>query len=102
VRQHRDLVDEVGAEQPQVAVRRMVVVQADLEHHAVDRQRAGVVSHDQGGAGAGDVVHAEHLDPEPAFVERPQRRQQESFVQLRIEAELIDLVLPGQPAAQEP
>ena len=43
----RHLEDQVGAEHPQVPVRRVLVVQRDLGHQRVQRDRAGVVGDDE-------------------------------------------------------
>ena len=93
---------EVGAEHPQVPVRRVVVVQRELGHQRVDRRwcpsgwrrrarrpRSGMFS------------MPAHLDPEPLPVERPQRGQQHVLGELGVEAELVDLVVAGEPPAQE-
>ena len=72
----RQLEDQVGAEQPQVR-RPGVVVHGDLGHQRVERDRAGVVGHDQRAALGRDVLDAADLDPEPLLGERPQQRQQE-------------------------
>ena len=97
----RDVEDQVGAEQPQPPVRRVLVVQRHRRHQRVDRDGAGVVGDHQPAAGARHVLQAEGLDPEPLLVERPQDRQQEVVGQVGVEAELVGLVLPGDAAAQE-
>ena len=57
-----------------------------------DHQRAAL---------GGEVLDAAHLDPEPLLGERPQRGQQQPLGDLGVEAVLVDLVVAGQPAAQE-
>jgi hypothetical protein len=99
--EQRDLVDQVGAEQPQVPVGRVLVVQPGLEHDRVDGQRAGVVGDHQRGAGVGHVGQPPHLDPEPALVEDPGHRHEHAAVELRVEAELVDLGLAVELAARE-
>ena len=96
---HRE--HQVGGEHPQVPVRRVVVVQRELRHRRVDRDRAGVVGDDQRAAVGGHVLHAAGLDPEVLLVERPQRRQRDVVGEVGVEAELVDLVVAGDPAAQE-
>ena len=92
---------QVGAEQPQVPVRRVVVEQRQRRHHRVERQRAGVVADDQRAAVVGHVLQAARLDPEPLVVERPEGRGEHVVGQVGVEAELVDLVVAGDPAAQE-
>ena len=48
-----------------------------------------------------DVLHAESLDPEPLLVQQPQRRQTDVVGEVRVVAEVVDLVLAGQPPAEE-
>ena len=43
----------------------------------------------------------QRLDPEPLLVQRPQRRQEDVVGEVGVEAEVVDLVVAGQPAAQE-
>ena len=50
---------------------------------------------------AGHVLQALRLDPEPLLEQRPQDRQQDVVGEVGVEAELVGLVLAGQPAAQE-
>ncbi len=97
----RRLEHQVGAEHPQVAVGGMVVEQRDLGHHRVERDGARVVGHDQRTALGRDVLQAARLDPEVVLVQRPQRRQQHVLGELGVEAELVDLDVAGQPAADE-
>ncbi len=79
----------------------MVVEQRDLGHHRVERDGARVVGHDQRAAVGRDVLQAARLDPEVLLVQRPQRRQQHVLGELGVEAELVDLDVAGQPAADE-
>ena len=79
----------------------MLVVQPGLEHDRVDRQRAGVVGDHQRGARLGHVRQPAHPDPEPALVEHPGDRHQHAAVELRVEAELVDLGLAVELAARE-
>ncbi len=97
----RKLVDQVGAEQPQRAVRGMLVVEGHLEHEGVDRDGAGVVGDDERPRLARHVLKAHGLHPKPVPVERADQLKEHLVVQLRVEAELVDLVLPGEPATQE-
>ena len=96
----RHLEDEVGAERTQVAAG-VVVVHRRHRHQPVERHGAGVVGDDQRAALGGDVLQAAHLDPEPLLRERPQRGMKKRSVSSAVEAELVDLVVAGQPAAQE-
>ena len=89
------------AEHPQVPVRRVVVVQRDRGHQRVERNGAGVVGDDQRAALVRHVVQAGGLDPEPRPVERPQQRENDVVGEVGVEAELVDVVVAGQPAAQE-
>jgi hypothetical protein len=100
--QHRRGEHQVGAEQPQVAMRRVAVMYSHAAHHAVERpDRAGVIGDEQGPALARHVVHADDVRAEPVVEQRPERRQHHLVGQIGIEPELVDLVLAGQPPAQE-
>ena len=70
----RRLEHQVGAEHPQVPVRRVVVEQRDLGHHRVQRDGAGVVGDDQRAALGRDVLQPADLDPEVVLVQRAQQR----------------------------
>ena len=98
---HRGLEDDVGAQHPQVPLRRVLVVHGDLGHQAVDGHRARVVGDDQRAADGGDVVDAADLDPEPLPVERAQRGKQHVVGQVGVVAELVDGVVALQTAPQE-
>ena len=94
--------DQVGAEHPQVPVRRVVVEQRQRGHHRVQRQRAGVVGDDQ--RAAGRPARCAGRTPPPGTTSRtaggtagPAR----ASVRSAVEAELVDLVVAGDPAAQE-
>ncbi len=91
--------DQVGAQRAQEPAG--VVVHHHAGHQGVDGQRAGVVGHDQRAALGGDVLDAADLDPEPLLGQRPQRREQELLGDLRVEPELVDLVVAGQPSPQQ-
>ena len=65
-----------------------------VQHEAVQRQRPGVVGDQQRRAGERDVLDPAHLDPEPVPDQRPHGRQEDLLGELRIEAELVDRVLP--------
>ena len=91
--------DQVGAEQAQEPAG--VVVHRDHRHQRVDRDRARVVGHDQRAALVGDVLDAAHLDAEPLLGDRPQQRERELLGDLGVEAELVDLVVAGQPPPEQ-
>ena len=82
-------------------MRRVVVVQRDRGHQRVERDGAGVVGDDQRAARVRHVLQAGGLDPEPRPVQRPQQREDDVVGEVGVEAELVDLVVAGQPAAQE-
>ena len=82
-------------------MRRVVVEQRELGHHRVERDGAGVVGDHQRAALGRDVLQAAGLDPEPVLVQRPQRGQQHVLGELGVEAELVDLDVAGEPAADE-
>ena len=97
----RHLEDQVGAEQPQVALRRVVVVQGDRVISASSGSVPEWLATTSAPPVGGHVLQAVGLDPEPLLVQRPQERQQDVVGEVGVEAELVGLVLPGQPAAQE-
>ncbi|KUH36454.1 hypothetical protein ATE80_23580 [Streptomyces kanasensis] len=97
-RQHEH---QVRGEEPQVPVGRVVVVDGDLHHQPVQRERARVVRHDQGAALGRDVLDAEHLHPEVLLVQGPQQRHEHLVGELLVVPELVDLVLAGEAAPQE-
>ena len=74
---------------------------ADRGHQRVERDGAGVVGDDQRATVVRHVVQARGLDPEPLPVERPQRRQDDVVGEVGVEAEVVDVVVAGQAAAQE-
>ena len=83
-------------------MRRVVVEQGQRGHHRVQRQRPGVVGDDQRAAGRpARCSQAGRLDPEPLLVQRAERRGQHVQREVPVEAELVDLVVAGDPAAQE-
>ncbi len=60
-----------------------------------------MVGDDERAAGRRDVLQAAGLDPEPVLVERTERRGDDGRGQLRVEAELVDLVVARHAPAQE-
>jgi len=85
-----------------MAMGRMPVVYSHAAHHGVERpQPTGVVGDEQRPALARHVVDADDLCPEPALQQRPERGQHHLVGQVGVEAELVDLVVAGQPATQE-
>ena len=56
---------------------------------------------DQRAALGREVLEAAGLDPEPLLGERPERGQQQPLGDLGVEAVLVDLVVAGEPTAQE-
>jgi len=99
--EHRDPEHQVRPEQTHVPVGRGLVVHRHREHQGVDRNRAGVVGDEQRRAVGGQVMRPDHLDPEIVPVEQAQQRVEDGIGQLGVEAELVHLVAPGQPATQE-
>ncbi len=93
--------DQVGAEHAQVPVLGVLVVDGDLGHQRVEGDGAGVVGHDEGPTRGGDVLDAPGLHPEPVAVQRAQQVHHHGVGQLGVETELVDVVLAGQPPAQE-
>src|ERR1700727_2848875 len=47
------------------------------------------------------MLDAADLDPEPRLEEEPQQRPNDGFVEMRIEPELVDAVIAGEPVPQE-
>ena len=94
--------DQVGAEHPQVPVRRVVVEQRQRGHHRVERRscRSGWPTTSAPPVD-GHVLQAGRLDPEPLLVQRAERRGQHVLGEVAVEAEVVDLVVAGDPAAQE-
>ena len=93
--------NQIGGEQPQMPVSRVMVEQSERGHDRVERQRAGMVTHDESAPVIGNVLQAAHLDPEPLVVERPEGRGEHVVGQVGVEAEVIDLVFTGDAATQE-
>ena len=79
----------------------MVVVDGDLHHQAVQRQRPGVVGDDQRPALGRDVLDALHLDAEVLLVERADQGHQYLVGEFGVVTEVVDLVVARQPPAQE-
>ncbi len=96
------LVDQVRAEQAEVPVLGMLVVQPGLQHDRVEREHPGMVGDEQRAAAGRHVVEPAHLDPEPLLVQQPGQRDQQPGVELRVETELVDLALAGDLAPGEP
>jgi PucR C-terminal helix-turn-helix domain len=101
LRDSRQRVNEIGSEQPQVPVLRMLVEHPGLQHQRVKRQHARVIRDDQRRTGPGHVLQAAHPDPEPLPVNRPVHRHQHPGVELWVEAVLVDLVIAGQAPPEE-
>jgi len=97
----RCLEHEVRAEHAQVAVRGVVVVQRELRHHGVERDRPRVVGDDERAALGRHVGDAARLGAEPVVVHRAQRGHELAVGELGVEAELVDLVLPRDTTTQE-
>jgi hypothetical protein len=93
------LEDQVRAEHPDMASD--LVVDDRVQHHAVDRQRSGMVGDQQGRAARGQVFRAPNLDPEPRLHQRPEQRQEDLGGELGIETELVDGVVPRQSGSGE-
>jgi hypothetical protein len=70
--------------------------------HRVERQRPGVVGDDQRAVLGGQVLDAVRADAPVVAVQRPQQRHHDRLGQVDVEAVLVDLVVAGQPPAQEP
>ncbi len=70
------------------------------DHHPVGGQRPGVVGHHQRAAGR-QVLGARGADAPVHAVQRAQQRQQHVLGEVDVEAEVVDLVVAGHPAAQE-
>jgi hypothetical protein len=98
---HRQHEDQVRREQPQVPPGGVVVVHGDLHHQAVQRQRPRVVGDDQRAAVLRDVLDALHLDTEVLLVHRPQQGHEHLVGEFGVETEVVDLVVTGEPLAQE-
>ena len=90
--EQRHFVDQIRAEQPQVPVPGMLVMDAHLHHDHVDGQHPGVVGHDQGRARVRHVLQPAHPDPEPVLVEPADHRHEHRGGELGVEPELIGLV----------
>ena len=79
----------------------VVIVERDLGHDRVERDGARVIGHDEGATLGRNVVDAAGLDPEPALVQRSHRREDHPVIELCVEAEVIDDVLPRDAAPHE-
>ncbi len=97
----RRLEDQVGPQHPQVPVRGVLVVQRDLGHDRVERDRSGVVRDHKGAALRRDVLEPGRLDAEPRPVERADQAEEHAVGELGVEAEVVDAVVARQPPAGE-
>ena len=61
----------------------------------------GVIGDHERMPGVGDVVEAARLHPEPALVQRAPDRREDVVGQVRVETEVVHLVLTGDPPPQE-
>ena len=85
-----------------VAVSGCVLVHGHRAHHTVEGpQRARVVADEQRPALVRDVVDADRLGAEPLPVQRTGSRQDDAVGEIRVEAEVIDLVVTADPSPQE-
>src|SRR5271154_7438537 len=75
----------------------MRVMHGDRGHQPVEGQHAGVVGHYQARAGVGEMLDAADLYPEPRVEEEPEQRPHDRIVEVRVEAELVDAVVTGEP-----
>ena len=82
-------------------MRGMLVVHGHRQHQPVERQHAGVVGDHQRRAVVRQVLDPADLDPEPGSEEQPQQRPHDRVVEVRVEAELVDAVVAGEPLAEE-
>jgi hypothetical protein len=89
--QHRGVEHHAGGQQVQIAIRRVLVVHRHRGHQAAERQHTGVVGHHQRSAGLRHVLDTADLDPEPRPEQQPQQRRNDCAVEVRIEAELVDV-----------
>ncbi len=78
-----------------------LVVDHRVQDHPVQRHRAGMVADQQGRAAGRQVLRAAHLDPEPGLHQGPEQRQEDLGGELRVEAELVDRVVTGEPVPGE-
>lgn len=97
----RHVEHHVGCQQAQIALRRMVVVDGDLGHQPVQGQDACVVGDDQRRAALRQVLDTADLDPEPVPEEPSQQGQEDSLIEVLVEAELVDCVVARHPLADE-
>ena len=95
------LEHEIGSQVADHPARRVVVGDAGGEHHRIDGDGAGVIGDQQRPTGVRQVLHAEELDPEPLVVQQAERRQHDVAGEVLVVAEVVDLVVAGDPAAQE-
>src|SRR5205807_4496489 len=101
----RDLTDEreperqVGGEQPAVSAGSLV--DRELHHERVQRQRAGVVRDQQSGAARRDVLQPTLLHAPPAIEERPEDGQQHVLGEVGVETEVVDRIRARYASSQE-
>jgi alkyl hydroperoxide reductase subunit AhpF len=79
----------------------VIVEQRHLGHERIQGDRARVVADHERAADIRNVLHAAGLDSEPLSVERAQRLHQHLVGELGIEAEVVDLVVAGEPIGDE-
>ena len=89
----------IGGEHPQRPSR--AFPHRDRGHERVERQRPGVVGDDERAPVGGDVLGTAHLDPEPLLEQRTQDGLDHVVGEMRVEAEIVDLVIAGHAPPHE-
>ena len=99
---HRGGEDEVGAEHPQVPFRRVLVVDGDLGHQGVERDRARSGWRRRAPrrrSGMFSIPRTSTRNQVP--VQRAQDGEQQGVGELGVETEVVDDEIPGEPPAQQ-
>ena len=99
--EERGLEYEVRAEHAQVPVRGMIIKERHLGHDGVEGDRARVIRDDEGARVVRDVLEAGGLDPEPGSVQRTDKGHEDVLGEVRVEAELVDLVVAASTPLDE-
>src|SRR6266545_3082147 len=81
-----------------MAMGRMLVEDSELHYQGVDGDGPCVIAHQQGGARGWHVLQPDPVRAPVILVQRLYHWQKKLLGQLGVEPELVDLVVPHQPA----
>ena len=98
---HRHLECHVRSQHSQWTMRWMVIVHGNRRHQSVDRDHTGVVGDHKRSPGEGNVLDPTDLDAKPLLEQRAQHRHDDVVREMRVEPELVDLVVAGHPTSEE-